>query len=327
MTRTPMKECRECEAELMGRAAPRFGWKATPEGRTALIGILHIADAMGFRLDILRTPTALPEWRESHARFTALFPSFADFYNETRAHTAQASGYPGPLAPFGPDDSHTQQRYMYVHLHPAAAGSPRYYACPEHPLADPDFPGGLEEHYGYVTDAHPLRTGNLTPVYLRCALEIRARLAQYPIKPVTRAEAIYWGAPLDPRLADLISRAGRKVIPSARARVRLAELTVHHPPTLALVRGAFTEDPAFYGQILTRLLAPRRTVPGLGLRGAGEGPRWLVYRNEDGRLVLFDDYAAFVAAETVGLDSVDVVILGEAPPPRTPSRRRLARAR
>jgi hypothetical protein len=43
-------------------------------------------------------------------------------------------------------------------------------------------------------------------------------------------------------------------------------------------------------------------------------PTWVVYRAEDGRLVMFDDYLAFVVAQEIGLEWVNVQILGEAAP-------------
>ena len=103
--------------------------------------------------------------------------------------------------------------------------------------------------------------------------------------------------PIDPSLVNLLKSAMRKEIPVARATVVLADLEVHHPPTLERVRASIQEEPSLYRAVV-------ETV-------SEERPCMVVYRNEAGRLVMFDDYLLYVAAQDVGLQEVDVQILGE----------------
>ena len=106
-----------------------------------------------------------------------------------------------------------------------------------------------------------------------------------------------YAPPLDDRLVALIRRVERREIPSSKTSVPLAELEVHHPPTLEKVRANLRENPSTHNSLVKLMLDER--------------PRLLVYRNEAGRLVMFDDYAKFAVAQELGFRQVRVQILGE----------------
>jgi hypothetical protein len=88
--------------------------------------------------------------------------------------------------------------------------------------------------------------------------------------------------------------------PSWRTTVKVAELGVHHEPTLASARAGLREEPSLYGMHAD-------LVKGM-----------LVYRSQDGRLMMFDDYVGYLVAQEVGREWVNVHILGEAAPTRMP---------
>jgi hypothetical protein len=80
-----------------------------------------------------------------------------------------------------------------------------------------------------------------------------------------------------------------------QATVPLASLQVHHPHTLHRVRASLREEPALHAAILQRVLAG--------------GMVWHVYRDNDGGLVMYDDYAAYLVSQELGHEMVAVRIL------------------
>ena len=113
--------------------------------------------------------------------------------------------------------------------------------------------------------------------------------------------------PTDERLVQLIKDVQTGKAPSWKTTARLADLGVHHPPTLASARAAMRSDPE-YSKYRTAFME----------HAAEERPWWIVYRDESGRLVMFDDYASYVVAQETGVTMVDVTILGEAEPTTKP---------
>src|SRR3989441_7510588 len=75
-------------------------------------------------------------------------------------------------------------------------------------------------------------------------------------------------------------------------------------PTLSSARAGLREEPSLHG-------VHADMVKGMLLKT----PTWTVYRGEDGRLVMFDDYTRYVVAEEIGLEWGNVEILGEGAPP------------
>ena len=82
------------------------------------------------------------------------------------------------------------------------------------------------------------------------------------------------------------------------ATVPLASLRVHHPQTLHRVRASLREEPSLHAAIVQRVLAGALV--------------WHVYRDESGALVIYDDYAAYLVAQELGRQMIEVKILGEA---------------
>lgn len=85
--------------------------------------------------------------------------------------------------------------------------------------------------------------------------------------------------------------------------VRLTDVGAHHAPTLASARAGLLEEPSVHGihaDMVKDMLAKRLTR--------------LVYRAEDGRLMMFDDYLPYVIAQEIGLEWVNDQIVGEARP-------------
>ena len=104
-----------------------------------------------------------------------------------------------------------------------------------------------------------------------------------------------WSLPVDARVKDLLRRAHAGDVPMTRATARLADLEVHHPPTLQKVRASLHEEPSIRNSMALVLL--------------NERPPFLVYRNDAGRLVMFDDYVKYAVAQGMGLKDVRVDII------------------
>lgn len=111
--------------------------------------------------------------------------------------------------------------------------------------------------------------------------------------------------PKDDRLVQLLKDVESRKAPSWRTMVRLADLGVHHGPTLASARAGLREEPSLHG-VHADLVKDMLT----------RTPTWVVYRGVDGRLVMFDDYVGYLIAQEVGREWVNVQILGEAAPGR-----------
>jgi hypothetical protein len=77
--------------------------------------------------------------------------------------------------------------------------------------------------------------------------------------------------------------------------VPLASLRVHHPQTLHRVRTSLREEPSLHAATLRRVLAGHMV--------------WHVYRDEEGALVMYDDYAAYLVTLELGHEMVNVRIL------------------
>jgi hypothetical protein len=87
-------------------------------------------------------------------------------------------------------------------------------------------------------------------------------------------------------------------VSGVRSTVPLASLRVHHPQTLHRVRASLREEPSRRAAIVLRVL---------------EGAMvWHVYRDESGALVMYDEYAAYLVAQELGYQMIEVKILGEA---------------
>ncbi len=109
--------------------------------------------------------------------------------------------------------------------------------------------------------------------------------------------------PVDDHLIQMIADVEKGKLPRRTTTVRLVDVDVHHSPTLATARAGLVEEPSLHGihaELVKDMLAKR--------------PTWIVYRAENGRLVMFDDYLAYVVAQEIGLEWVNVQILGEARP-------------
>jgi hypothetical protein len=81
------------------------------------------------------------------------------------------------------------------------------------------------------------------------------------------------------------------------ATVPLTSLRVHHPQTLHRTRASLREEPSLHAAIVQRVVAGAMV--------------WHVYRDESGALVIYDDYAAYLVAQELGRQMIDVKILGE----------------
>jgi len=106
--------------------------------------------------------------------------------------------------------------------------------------------------------------------------------------------------PYDARLKDLVMAMYRGRINHWQTTVPLADLGVHHPPTLARTQTALRADPKLRGATLKVLLDKQ--------------PALVAFRDETGRLVMFDDYLFYAVALDAGLTQVTVCIMDEAEP-------------
>jgi hypothetical protein len=102
-------------------------------------------------------------------------------------------------------------------------------------------------------------------------------------------------SPRDERLVALEVGLIQGTVTATTATVQLASLQVHHPHTLHRVRASLREEPALHAAILQRVLAG--------------GMVWHVYRDNDGGLVMYDDYAAYLVSQELGHEMVAVRIL------------------
>jgi hypothetical protein len=122
----------------------------------------------------------------------------------------------------------------------------------------------------------------------------KRRVDSRTITPPKAGDPFY--APPDDALIALIhAEAGE--IPTSRTSAAVADLDVHHGPALERARASLREEPSLHHLLVTTMLEDR--------------PHLLVYRNEAGRLVIFDDYAKLAVAQELGLREVRVLIYGE----------------
>ena len=96
----------------------------------------------------------------------------------------------------------------------------------------------------------------------------------------------------DDRLVGLEVGLIEGTVSVVQTTVPLASLRVHHPQTLHRVRASL------HAAIVQRVLAGAMV--------------WHVYRDESGALVMYDDYAAYLVAQELGRQMIEVKILGEA---------------
>ncbi len=80
-----------------------------------------------------------------------------------------------------------------------------------------------------------------------------------------------------------------------RATVPLASLLVHHPQTLHRARASLRDESSHHAAVVQRVLAGAMV--------------WHVYRDEAGALVMYDDYAAYLVAQELGHQTIEVDIL------------------
>ena len=102
-------------------------------------------------------------------------------------------------------------------------------------------------------------------------------------------------SPRDDRLVALEMGLLQGTVSVVRATVPLALLRVHHPQTLHRVRASLREEPSLHAAIVQRVLAGALV--------------WHVYRDERGALVMYDDYAAYLVAQELGRQMIEVKIL------------------
>ena len=105
-------------------------------------------------------------------------------------------------------------------------------------------------------------------------------------------------SPRDERLVALEVGLIQGTVTVVRTTVPLASLRVHHPQTLHRVRASLREEPSLHAAIVQRVLAGAMV--------------WHVYCDESGALVMYDDYAAYLVAQELGRQVIEVKILGEA---------------
>ena len=105
-------------------------------------------------------------------------------------------------------------------------------------------------------------------------------------------------SPRDERLVALEVGLIQGTVSAVGATVPLASLRVHHPQTLHRVRASLREEPSLHAAIVQRVLAGAMV--------------WHVYRDESGALVMYDDYAAYLVAQELGHQMIEIKILGDA---------------
>ena len=102
-------------------------------------------------------------------------------------------------------------------------------------------------------------------------------------------------SPRDERLVALEVGLIQGTVSAVRTTVPLASLLVHHPQTLHRVRASLREEPSLHAAVVQRVLAGA-TV-------------WHVYRDTNGALVMYDDYAAYLVAQELGRQMIEVKLL------------------
>ena len=105
-------------------------------------------------------------------------------------------------------------------------------------------------------------------------------------------------SPRDDRLVALEVGLIEGTVSVVQTTVPLASLRVHHPQTLHRVRASLREEPSLHTAIVQRVLAGAMV--------------WHVYRDESGALVMYYYYAAYLVAQELGRQMIEVKILGEA---------------
>ena len=98
-------------------------------------------------------------------------------------------------------------------------------------------------------------------------------------------------------LADVMT--GRR--PSRKVWARVADLRVHDEDAVIRYRAGLAEYPSRVAMIRA-------------IREQEPDRAWVAYRDEDGALVIFDDYASYVVALNDKVERVRVQVLGEAAP-------------
>ena len=102
-------------------------------------------------------------------------------------------------------------------------------------------------------------------------------------------------SPRDERLVELEVGLIQGTASVVRATVPLASLLVHHPQTLHRARASLREESSHHAAVVQRVLAGTMV--------------WHVYRDADGALVMYDDYAAYLVAQELGHQTIEVNIL------------------
>jgi len=124
-------------------------------------------------------------------------------------------------------------------------------------------------------------------------------------KERVRLDQIDWDAespfrpPVEERLVQLIADVMKGKAPHWQTTVPLADLVVRHPPTLAR-----TQTAPEYRQMREAVL---KTL-------LDDQPALMAFRDEHGRLVMFDDYLFYAVALDADLPMIKVYIVGEAAP-------------
>jgi hypothetical protein len=124
------------------------------------------------------------------------------------------------------------------------------------------------------------------------------KVAKIKLRDITPpAAGDLFAPPRDDSLVALIERAEAGELPTSRMTVPLAALTVHDPPVLEKIRAHLREEPSTRNAIVQLMLDER--------------PALIVYRNDAGQLVMFDDYVKYSVAVDMGLREVHVQIIHE----------------
>ncbi len=105
-------------------------------------------------------------------------------------------------------------------------------------------------------------------------------------------------SPGDDRLVALEVGLIQGTVSGVRTTVPLASLRVHHPQTLHRVRASLRDEPSLHAAIVQRVVAGAMV--------------WHVYRDESGALVMYGEYAAYLVAQELGRQMIEVNILGAA---------------
>jgi hypothetical protein len=102
-------------------------------------------------------------------------------------------------------------------------------------------------------------------------------------------------APRDEHVMALEVGLIQGTVSVVQATVPLGSLRAHHPQTLHRTRASLRDEPALHAAIVQRVLAGSMV--------------WHVYRDESGGLVMYDDYAAYLVSQEMGLEMAEVKIL------------------